>query len=395
MNLSTSPYKGTRDMYPEDLLKRNYIFETWKKILLESGFVEYDSSVIENSEAFIAKSGEELGGNQLYSFEDKGSRKIALRPELTLSFARMLADKFESIKFPVRWFSVANCFRYEKPQKGRSREFYQLEINIAGSDRGPVDLEILNLSAEIFKAFGAKKEQYKIIFNSRLILEEWIAKNNWESKKFEIYKILDNWYKKNEQETFNSLLEIVSEVEATKILETAKKQGSSWQEYLDIANNNPEIKLILENIHVIQPEVNFEFACTIIRGQAYYTGLTFEAFDTNKDNNRSLFGGGRFDNLLDLYDKKISAVGLAPGDIPWWEFLDSWNLWPESFNQKTKVGILPSGSDQLVEIFTKIIPELKIEGKTYEINYEFDRSENKRYESLKKRGCAAIIKVLE
>jgi len=391
--LSPAPYKGTRDMYPEDLLKRNYIFETWKKTMLESGFSEYDSSIIESSEAFIIKSGQELGGEQLYSFEDKGGRGIALRPELTLSFARLIAQKYESLKFPIRWFSIANCFRYERPQKGRIREFYQLEINIAGCDRGPVDLEILNLSAEIFKAFGAKKEQYKIIFNSRLILEEWVSRNNWQSKKLEIFKILDNWYKKTEDETLTSLREILPEMDSQKILETCKQQGQSWQEYLSIAGENPEIKLILENIQQIQPDVDIQFAATIIRGQAYYTGLIFEAFDTNKENNRSLFGGGRFDNLLDLYGKKISAIGLAPGDVPWQEFLDSWNLWPAKLQSKTKVGIMVSSQNQLSEVFTKIIPELKKQGKIFDIDYSFERSENKRYETLKKRGADEILKV--
>ena len=109
----TQPYKGTRDMYPEDLAKRNYLFDTWRKLMVANGFSEYDSSVIENAEAFIAKSWEELGGQQLYSFTDKGDRKIALRPELTLSFARLVADRFEQLKFTLCWFSIANCFCYE------------------------------------------------------------------------------------------------------------------------------------------------------------------------------------------------------------------------------------------------------------------------------------------
>ena len=390
---SAAPYKGTRDLYPEELLKRNYIFNTWRKAMLANGFSEYDSSIIESAEAFIAKSGEELGGQQLYSFTDKGDRKIAIRPELTLGFARLVAAKFEQLKLPVRWFSIANCFRYERPQKGRMREFYQLEINIAGADRGPVDLEILNLSAELFKAFGAKKEQYKILYNSRLVLEEWVLKNNWSLQKTEIFKILDSWYKNSEEQTLSLLQILLPQEQAVKILQTAKKEGTAWQEYLEIAMNNSEIKLILETLPQIQPDVNMEFTATIIRGQAYYTGLIFEAFDTNKDNNRSLFGGGRFDDLLDLYGKKAGAVGFAPGDITWSEFLENWNLWPETFLDLPKVGILPTSEKDLLKIFSEIIPKLKMENKTFEIDYNFIRSENKRYESLKKKGCGEIIKL--
>ena len=389
----TQPYKGTRDMYPEDLAKRNYLFDTWRKLMVANGFSEYDSSVIENAEAFIAKSGEELGGQQLYSFTDKGDRKIALRPELTLSFARLVADRFEQLKFPLRWFSIANCFRYERPQKGRSREFYQMEVNIAGAERGPVDLEILNLSAELFKAFGATKNQYKILYNSRLVLEEWVLRNSWEDQKFQVYKILDGWYKNSESEIKNQLSEILDEKSVQKIIDTANQVGLAWQEYLEIAKSQPDMKLILEVLPLIQPDVNIQFACQIIRGQAYYTGLIFEAFDTNPENSRSLFGGGRFDDLLDLYGKKAGAVGFAPGDISFSEFLDGWNLWPENFGTQEKVGIIPASESELLEIYKNVLPKLKQENKTFEIDYSFGRSENKRWESLKKKGCGEIVKV--
>jgi histidyl-tRNA synthetase len=153
------------------------------------------------------------------------------------------------------------------------------------------------------------------------------------------------------------------------------------------------MKLILETLPQIQPDVNIEFTCTIVRGQAYYTGLIFEAFDTNPENNRSLFGGGRFDNLLDLYGKKAAAVGFAPGDVPISEFLDSWNLWPVKFDELEKVGIMPFSEENLLEVYNQIIPKLKQENKTFEIDYSFIRSENKRYETLKKKGCSEIIKV--
>ena len=150
MSISSQPYKGTRDFYPKNLLKRNYIFQTWRQTLIANGYEEYDCSVVENAQIYIAKSGEELGSKQLYSFTDKGDRAIALRPEMTPSLARMISNHFGDMKFPLRWFSIPNCFRYERPQKGRLREFWQVNVDLIGKNAGESDLEILNLVGQLF-----------------------------------------------------------------------------------------------------------------------------------------------------------------------------------------------------------------------------------------------------
>ena len=170
--ISTQPYKGTRDFYPEDLVKRNYIFDIWRKSLISSGFVEYDSSIIENAEMYVAKSGEELGSKQLYHFMDKGDRHIALRPEMTPTLARMVSDKYRDLRYPLRWFSIPNCFRYEQPQKGRLREFWQLNVDIVGAQAGGSDLEIMTVAGNLFLDFGADKSMFKIMFNHRGRSEE-------------------------------------------------------------------------------------------------------------------------------------------------------------------------------------------------------------------------------
>jgi histidyl-tRNA synthetase len=391
--LPTQPYKGTRDFYPEDLIKRNYIFETWKKVLISNGFVEYDCSVIENAEVYLAKSGDELGSKQLYSFVDKGDRKIALRPEMTPSLARIVSAKFGEMKFPLRWFSIPNCFRYEKPQKGRLREFFQLNVDIIGKEAGEVDLELMYVLGKIFQAFGAKKEMYKIMFNHRKVLDQWLEQNNLLENKEIIYATLDNWHKLALAENETKLSEKLNANEIKLIVELCGKQGETWNQYLEIAKSYPELKLILEVLPKVLPEVEFDFSPTIIRGLAYYTGLVMEGFNKNPVSPRAMFGAGRYDDLLDLFGKKAPAIGVGVGDVPWADFLTDWNLWPDFKVNNNLVGIMPFDINDLGEIYSKVIQSL--DGQPFDIDYEYHRSENKRYETLKKRGCTNIIKVGE
>jgi histidyl-tRNA synthetase len=391
--LPTQPYKGTRDFYPEDLIKRNYIFETWKKVLVSNGFAEYDCSVIENAEVYLAKSGDELGSKQLYSFVDKGDRKIALRPEMTPSLARLVSAKFGEMKFPLRWFSIPNCFRYEKPQKGRLREFFQLNVDIIGKEAGEVDLELLYVLGKIFQAFGAKKDMYKIMFNHRKVLDQWLEQNNLLENKEIIYTTLDNWHKLTLAENETKLSEKLNTNEIKLIVELCSKQGETWSQYLKIAQSYPELKLILEVLPNVLPDVEFDFSPTIIRGLAYYTGLVMEGFNKNPVSPRAMFGAGRYDDLLDLFGKKAAAIGVGVGDVPWADFLTDWNLWPDFKVDNNLVGIMPFDKNDLGEIYSKVIPSL--DGQPFDIDYEYQRSENKRYETLKKRGCTTIIKVGE
>jgi histidyl-tRNA synthetase len=404
MKLDANPYKGTRDFYPrqsvinwseniDDQAKQNYIFQTFKHTLDLNGFMQYSSSVIETAEAFTAKSGDELGSNQLYSFMDKGDRKIALRPELTLSIARMVANKFDNLRLPLRWYSIDNCFRYERPQKGRLREFWQVEIDIIGKEAGEVDLEIMRLTVELFLGLGAKANMFKVLYNHRGVLEDWVKLNKWEANKKELFKILDDWFKVELPEKKTKLVELLGDNDAQKVIETVAKEGKAWDEYLELAHKYPEMKLILDIMPTLYPGFTIDFTPAIIRGQAYYTGLIFECFDINTDNPRSLFGGGRFDDLLDLYGKKAPAVGLAPGDTTIHHFLEYWGLYPQDLGKIERVGIIPKSINDINKVYTDILPQLIGENKTFDIDYEYDRSTNKRYETLKKRGCDSIIEL--
>ncbi len=395
--ISTNPYRGTRDFYPEDMVRRNYIFDTWRKVLIQNGFVEYDSSVVENAEIYLAKSGEELGSKQLYSFIDKGDRKIALRPEMTPTLARMVAGKFGEMRFPLRWFSIPNCFRYERPQKGRLREFWQLNVDIIGKEAGEVDLELLIVTAKMFLAFGADKSMFKIVFNHRQVLDKWLELNGLIAKKANIYQtiysVLDNWTKVSVEESKINLKLVLTEPNINKLVNLCSKTGSEWDEYLQIAKTFPDIKMALELLPKIMPEVEFDFSPTIIRGLAYYTGLVMEGFNKNPISPRAMFGAGRYDDLLDLFGQKAPAVGVGIGDVTWADFLNDWNLWPDFEKDQKRVGILLLTPESINEVYAKTITNLNAQNIHFEIDYEYSRSENKRYESLKKRGCSEIIKV--
>lgn len=359
----TQPYKGTRDFYPDSnqfvnsqkytslFLYQKYIFDTWRQVLVDAGFVEYDASIIEQAELYLAKSGKELGSKQLYNFRDKSDRHIALRPEMTPTLARMVADKYGELKFPLRWFSIPNCFRYEAPQKGRTREHWQVNVDIIGLAAGASDVELFLIAPKLFSAFGANKDQFAIYYNDRRVMDWFLGDYlQIQENKEEVVKIIDDYRKFSPEQNREFFRKYLNDQKIDKIIDLCSdKNSQSYQFYFQKAEQNPEIKTLNQLVKNIYPDFNIAFDPAIIRGQAYYTGIVFEAFDKNKENPRSLMGGGRYDNLMELFNKpKTPCVGLGSGDVTWLEFLKNWNLldgspafetWKKQ-NQKEKVGIV-------------------------------------------------------
>jgi histidyl-tRNA synthetase len=395
--LPTQAYKGVRDFLPQDYSKKEYIFNKWRRILKQNGFQEYETSLLESADLYIAKSGEELGSKQLYSFEDKGGRKVALRPEQTPSLARLVAGNQRALKLPVKWFSIPNCFRYEQPQKGRYREHWQLNVDIVGLEAGGVETEIMMLLGQIFLGFGANRNQFRIDFNHRGVLDEWLAESALIEYKEVVYKVLDGWYKQDQGQKKEVLkMAGVSDNKIEKIFNLADKKAKEWEKYLDIAKKWLEIGGdfgVIKTLSQVGQDVDYNFNPCIIRGIAYYTGLVFEAFDKNPENPRSLFGGGRYDNLLELFGEHQPAIGFGFGDATMHEFLSGWGLYPENLDTMVDVGILMLSPESFTKVYSEILPNLRELGKNWLLDYAFERSENKRYESLKKRGCVEILKV--
>ncbi len=298
--LSTEPYKGVRDFYPEDMAIQNYIFSVWKKVAEEFHYQEYTASILEYADLYRSKGSDEIVNEQMYLFTDKGDREVALRPEMTPTLARMIAAKRKSLKFPVRWFSIPNVFRYERPQRGRKREHWQLNCDLMGVAGIEAEVEIISLAHKIMREFGAKDEDFEIQINSRKLLQEAYGK--------EMFRLLD---KKEKMEA--------AEFET----EWQKLSGKPFKETK--LEDSPELQKIISALK--DKGIKAIFSPSLTRGFDYYTGMVFEVFDTNPENRRALFGGGRYDNLLEMFGvEPVPTVGFGMGDVTIHDFLETHKL---------------------------------------------------------------------
>lgn len=313
--LSTEPYKGVRDFYPEDFATLKYIFDTWRSVAEKIGYVEYEASILEPSDLYKAKGAEntEMVNDQTYTFVDRGEREVTLRPEMTPTVARMVAGKRRELGYPLRYFSIPNCFRYERTQRGRLREFWQLNVDIFGSKSMAADAEILAVAYGMVMAFGASESDFVIKVGSRGHINNAIAELGLsEDTTKKLFALLDR-KAKMPREDFLHELSLLS-VPESKVLSDEPPQ--------DIAEMLAQFKDAGINNIVWAPE--------IVRGFAYYTGMVFEVFDTHQDNNRSLMGGGRYDNLTALFDDEpLPGVGFAIGDVTMRDFLEVRGLLPQ------------------------------------------------------------------
>lgn len=313
--LSTEPYKGVRDFYPEDMAVQNHIFSVWKKVAQEFGYEEYAASILEPAELYRSKGSEEIVNEQMFTFTDRGGREVALRPEMTPSLARMIAARRKSLKFPLRWFTIANCFRYERPQRGRRREHWQLNCDVMGLPRQTgveAEVEIISLAYSIMKEFGAKDEDFEIRINDRKTIFEIYEpilkdKTKWP----EVCRFLDRRPKLSaeEQEVGNKkyFVRPFSKEEVARVHE------------------NPSLAKLKETLKF--KGISVKLDSSLMRGFDYYTGMVFEVFDTHEENRRSLFGGGRYDNLLELFGvEPVPTVGFGMGDVTIRDFLETHSL---------------------------------------------------------------------
>jgi len=336
--LGTQPYKGARDFYPEDMLIRNYIFDIWRKICKSYGFEEYDFPVLEPYEIFAAKTGEEIVKDEMFSFQDKGGRRLAIRPELTPGTVRMLAQRYEQLIKPIKWFMIGQNYRFEKPQKGRGREFYQLEMNIFGIEKVIADFEIFCAMIDIMKAFGAEENMFKLYFSDRklisALLNDYLKLDS--NVQIKVRRQMDKRSKISKEEFFKSLKECDLSDKQIKIVENF--MNSSFDKLdeaipKEILSNNKGYIGMIELIKLLKENDLYKYCAfnpSIIRGFDYSDGLVYEIFDTNPSNTRSLFGGERFDKLIKIFGDKyeLPSTGFAMGDITLVEFLKNWNLLP-------------------------------------------------------------------
>lgn len=322
--LSPEPYKGVHDYYPEQWGRIQRVMTLIRGELCAHGFEEYQASPLERAELYEAKTSEEIVNQQTYTFEDRGGRRVTLRPEMTPTLARMIARKRHELVFPARWFSIGNRFRYERPQKGRSREFYQADVDIIGFSGNEAETEAVVMAYRVLRALGAENNDFKIRVNSRTLLNtagEAIGLTPEDTLAY--LAILDRKDKMTP--------EAFEEARAP-----FRRAGEDPLECI-LSGSEPKVVAAQQIFEGVVAEArargvaNIVFDPTITRGFLYYTGIVFEAFDTNPENPRAILGGGRYDGLVALFGgAPLPAVGFAIGLETLMDFLTTHNLLPQT-----------------------------------------------------------------
>ncbi len=334
--LSTDPYKGVRDFYPEDWAKLQSVFNGARAVLSKWGYEEYNASPLEGAELYESKGNEEIVNEQTFTFTDRGDRRVTLRPEMTPSLARMVAARRRELAFPLRWFSIGNRFRYERPQKGRLREFYQTDIDLVGLPAGEADLEVITIASEILKSFGAKDSDFAIRINSRPMLARACELAGYADKDGmrKYWQLLDKKAKMSPEEFAKARGD---GLDPLSIIEAAEDPI--------VKEEKEELAAMIQTLHA-RGITNAIYDPEIVRGFDYYTGVVFEITDSNPENARSLFGGGRYDGLVSLFGgDPIPAIGFAFGDVTFLDFLETHNLaLPDATRAQVYIGT-PSTDD--------------------------------------------------
>jgi histidyl-tRNA synthetase len=322
--------KGARDFYPEDMAFRSWLYQKLGNISKSFGYQEYDGPFLEKIELYAAKSGEELVKEQSFVFPDRSGELIALRPELTPSLARMVAAMQNELIFPIRWWSFGPFWRYERPQKGRSREFFQWNIDLIGVDSREADAEMLAIGCTLFKEIGLKPDQVVINVNSRKLMESEILKLGIENNQLPlIFKLIDRRDKMSPESWISYAMEKgISEANFTG-LSNLLLNSELWKQ-------SPDLVRIFELVEVMGVSEYIRYDAGIIRGLDYYTGIVFEARDL--EGGRAIFGGGRYNNLVaDVGGQPAGGIGFAMGDVVLRLILEKYRQSPEITVNPSKI----------------------------------------------------------
>ena len=324
--------RGTRDFYPEDMRLRNWLFERFHSAARSHGFEEYDAPVLESEELYTRKAGEEIVG-QLYNFEDKGGRKVALRPEMTPSLARMVMARAGALALPIKWYSIPQCWRYERTQRGRGREHYQWNVDIWGMNGIEADAELLSVLVQFFDSVGLSSEDLVIRISSRKVLEEVLGSLGLEGEIFAQTCVIVDKMDKLPEDVIEAQLSDLG-LSSDSISTIRSVLGITDLESLSSAlSSDSEALIELQSLFSLCDSYGISdwvsFDASVVRGLAYYTGPVFEAHD-RAGNLRAICGGGRYDKLIGtLGGNDLPATGFGFGDMVVMELLADKGLLPE------------------------------------------------------------------
>ncbi len=303
--------KGTRDFFPELMAVRNWLYGKMRDVSESFGYQEYEAPLLESIDLYAAKSGEELVNKQSFVFPDRSGDMITLRPELTPSLARMIAQKQRELSFPLRWWSFGPFWRYERPQKGRTREFFQWNIDLIGVDTPEADAELITILATFLKSVGLTPQDVNIQVNDRHLLETELLKVGIPLDALrEILRWIDRRDKLSEPEWQAYGKDLGLSNEQLQSVEKLLEDAELWK-------NSPELVRALQALEAMGMMEYIKYNPGVVRGLDYYTGIVFEAFDLSGDLPRSIMGGGRYNNLLAAVGgESMPATGFALGDVP-------------------------------------------------------------------------------
>ncbi|HEX8226506.1 MAG TPA: histidine--tRNA ligase [Candidatus Saccharimonadales bacterium] len=395
MTLSTQPYKGARDFYPEEKRKQKYMFDVIRRTVEKFGYEDIDAPILEPLELYLAKSGEEIVNEQTYAFTDRGGRQVALRPEWTPTVSRMVAAKRQELAYPIRWYSIPNLWRYERPQRGRLREHWQLNVDIFGVPGIQAEYEIIVLADSILRDFSAKRSMYQIRLNSRkftdYLLRGYIGLDEVQS--YSMSKLIDRMHKVDHAEFVSSLDALCTpsqrEQGAVKAL-LEVLQAKHFSDLPEALKSHPTVAGLKEMLRMLIDAglSNAVFDPTLMRGFDYYTDIVFEVFDTHPDNNRSMIGGGRYDGLVGLFGvEPIPTVGFGFGDVTMSNFLELHGLMP-SLHPETDAYVVLVGD--VYAAAQKTLADLRKAG----LNIAVDMSGRKigaQFQTADKKGIHYVI----
>jgi histidyl-tRNA synthetase len=339
-----NPVKGTREFYPEQMFLRNFIYEKVRAASQMFGYQEWDGPFIEPIDLYAAKSGEELVKKQSFTFQDRGGDFVTLRPELTPSLARMIAAKQGELNFPVRWWSFGPFWRYESPQRGRTREFFQWNIDLLGVDSPEADAELIAVGAAFLRSVGLSPGLTQINVNNRRLMDSrFDALEIPTEKRVEVSNLVDRRTKMDSVKWDAYALEIGLNQKQLEGLKALLANFDLWKQ-------SEELTRTFDALDALGVKEYVKFDPNIMRGLLYYTGTVFEAFDTSGSVRRAIFGGGRYDNLLeDVGGQPLPGVGFAMGDVVIGIILQEAGLIPE---------FQPSPAQVLVTVFDgKLLPQ--------------------------------------
>ena len=387
----TQGVRGTRDFYPEDMRLRNWLFDNFIAASLLHGFEEYDAPVLEQEELYTRKQGEDIT-QQLYNFQDKGDRKVALRPEMTPSLARMVMARAGALPLPIKWFSIPQCWRYERTQRGRGREHYQWNVDIWGTTEISADAELISVIVTFFEEMGLTSDDIVIRISSRKVLEEVLGSLGVEGDLFtKTCVIVDKMDKLSSEIIEEQLSELGHSSDVINKIQTIlgiKDMDNLRSSLEDSSSAILELDTLFDLIDAYGMSEWVQFDASIVRGLAYYTGSVFEAHD-REGKFRAICGGGRYDNLLStLGGKDLPATGFGFGDMVIMEVLKEKGLVPELISGVDDI-VIPLSPD-LRDIAVRVAASLRLSDRTVDLVLE-DKKIKWAFKHAERTGAKRLV----